>query len=595
MKVIRALLIFSTVLFAWGLAAAASATEPIALSFELEPATPPAAPEPEPVARDGEGTATTALPIPNGAGQPPLANPTSSSPPAGVYGGGEALALGEGAFPDDMAQHLPAPPPLPSGGWLATVLPEPQTLAAGDAMAAGTGTDPQTAAATNPATSGGTVSGLTFEPEAVDDFLTFEPPPTATQFAAQPSGAPPATPLRASGAEAVLPRLFQGGPDSLVARAVGSAEGTRTPAGDRTPAYFGHVDPGNGVWNLGSFSYQHGARSPEEADNRQLQRLQQQTQVLQRKAAALNLQLTAEELINGIDLANQAPAAALDRESYLDWLQQARSLGMEGQDAIVWARTRAFIDPDTQRWNAPGLGNNLYSITRDQERRAQAVAAALEIADPIALDPSDGSPLATNPTPAPTSSAKTAEAAPAQPAQAAVNSEAGIDRALLSQQLSQLPEPSSAARSLLAEERPQPEATTAIVNDWSQRTIASELAALVEPEAERPVFPQLPSTSAEGEERAARPEPLATVPGPDPSDGQQRAPMVPKNSRTPAVPDGASSDASATPTAVEHRPAPQPVGAQPESQVWLPAADDDASTQPILPEQPMTAADMPRG
>jgi hypothetical protein len=317
--------------------------------------------------------------------------------------------------------------------------------------------------------------------------------------------------------------------------------------------------------------------------------------VLQRKAAALNLQLTAEELINGIDLANQAPAAALDRESYLDWLQQARSLGMEGQDAIVWARTRAFIDPDTQRWNAPGLGNNLYSISRDQERRAQAVAAALEIADPIALAPSDGSPLATNPTPAPTSSAKTAEAAPAQPAQAAVNSEAGIDRALLSQQLSQLPEPSSAARSLLAEERPQPEATTAIVNDWSQRTIASELAALVEPEAERPVFPQLPSTSAEGEERAARPEPLATVPGPDPSDGQQRAPMVPKNSRTPAVPDGASSDASATPTAVEHRPAPQPVGAQPESQVWLPAADDDASTQPILPEQPMTAADMPRG
>ncbi|OLP18842.1 hypothetical protein BST81_07950, partial [Leptolyngbya sp. 'hensonii'] len=70
-----------------------------------------------------------------------------------------------------------------------------------------------------------------------------------------------------------LDLLFQGGSFSLVAKAVGAAEGTRTPDGGRTWAYYGHRDPGNGVWNLGSFSYQHGADSPAEADVKQLRRL----------------------------------------------------------------------------------------------------------------------------------------------------------------------------------------------------------------------------------------------------------------------------------------------------------------------------------
>ena len=63
-----------------------------------------------------------------------------------------------------------------------------------------------------------------------------------------------------------LQKFFEGGGDSLVAKSVGSAEGTRTPSGGYTRAYYGHVDPGNGVWNLGSYSYQHGAVSPQEAD-----------------------------------------------------------------------------------------------------------------------------------------------------------------------------------------------------------------------------------------------------------------------------------------------------------------------------------------
>jgi len=170
--------------------------------------------------------------------------------------------------------------------------------------------------------------------------------------------------------------LFEGDTHSLVAKAIGSAEGTRTPEGGKTAAYYGHRDPGNGAWNLGSFSYQHGAQSPEEADTQQLHCLHDQAQVLRQQAEQHHLQLTIEEELNGIDLANQAPAAALDR-GYIDWLQQAHELGMTGAEAILWARTRSFLDPDSGRWNAPGLGNTVAQITHDQERRMQAIARAI--------------------------------------------------------------------------------------------------------------------------------------------------------------------------------------------------------------------------
>lgn len=195
----------------------------------------------------------------------------------------------------------------------------------------------------------------------------------------------PAEPVVADSPPAKLPHpaskfldaLFVGGADSLVARVVGSAEGTRTAEGNRTRAYYGHTDPGNGVWNLGSFSYQHGAKTPEEADQKQLKRLRAQAEVLHQKAIALGLELSLEEKLNGIDLANQAPKAALDRGGYIDWLDNARRMGLSGEEAVLWARTRSFLDPDTKQWNAPGLGNTTASISRDQERRLKAIARAL--------------------------------------------------------------------------------------------------------------------------------------------------------------------------------------------------------------------------
>lgn len=179
--------------------------------------------------------------------------------------------------------------------------------------------------------------------------------------------------------------LFIGGSDSLVARAVGHAEGTRAPDGSRTSAYYGHTDPGNGVWNLGSFSFQHckearyNCSKPEEADVHQLRRLQDQTAQWQQRVRALKLTLSPEETLNGIDLANQAPLAVMSRPGYPEYLAQARKRGLRGQEAILEARVWSFWNPDKQRWDAAGLGNTEANIRHDQRRRMLAIARVLMV------------------------------------------------------------------------------------------------------------------------------------------------------------------------------------------------------------------------
>ncbi len=174
-----------------------------------------------------------------------------------------------------------------------------------------------------------------------------------------------------------LEKLFAGETDSVVAKAVGAAEGTRLPTGEKTSAYFGHVDPGNGAWNQGTFSYQHGAASPEEADIKQMRRLRRQGAELHQWAERIDVPWGVEEQLNALDLANQAPLAALSPEGYLDRLKEAHDLGYTGSEAVLQARVYAYIDPETNQWNAPGLGNTLESIWADQQRRQQAVAAAI--------------------------------------------------------------------------------------------------------------------------------------------------------------------------------------------------------------------------
>ncbi|HEY9699611.1 MAG TPA: hypothetical protein V6D10_20290, partial [Trichocoleus sp.] len=66
------------------------------------------------------------------------------------------------------------------------------------------------------------------------------PSPSSPPASPPPPRSPAPTPLAA----ASLDSLFAGDSNSLVAKAVGAAEGTRTPDGNRNPAYYGHVDPG---------------------------------------------------------------------------------------------------------------------------------------------------------------------------------------------------------------------------------------------------------------------------------------------------------------------------------------------------------------
>lgn len=218
--------------------------------------------------------------------------------------------------------------------------------------------------------------GLNFDPPSPVNSSLSDARPVASPVPIASSLSPKSDQIAVK--DDLLDQLFKGDSDSLVAVAVGSAEGTRTPDGGKNSAYQGHTDPGNGVWNLGSFSYQHGANSPEEADAKQLARLRSQTQTILDKAAAKGLELSLEEKLNAIDLANQAPKAALDEYGgYIDWLADARASGLGGNEAILWARVHSFLDPYTQTWNAPGLGNSEERITGDQERRILAIAKAI--------------------------------------------------------------------------------------------------------------------------------------------------------------------------------------------------------------------------
>ncbi|WOD37490.1 hypothetical protein [Nodosilinea sp. E11] len=289
------------------------------------------------------------LPIPAHGLNPPMRYHSPQQLPAGVYRRGVAVALNDSTSATALLPPAP-PPPSAAPVLVAVAPPEPEPT-------------PQPEETPEPALLA----------------LDFEMAPSPAVLVAQAELAKPQQPANP------LLSLFEGDTNSLVAWAVGSAEGTRTPNGAINPAYFGHTDPGNRVWNMGTFSYQHGAKTPAEADQKQLARLKNQGDVLRQRALSHGLNLTLEETLNGLDLANQSPLAAIGRVGYIERLAEAKANGYEGAEAIVVARTRSYINPNTGRWNAPGLGNTEPSIRRDQKRRADAVAkaiAAYEAKDP---------------------------------------------------------------------------------------------------------------------------------------------------------------------------------------------------------------------
>jgi len=155
--------------------------------------------------------------------------------------------------------------------------------------------------------------------------------------------------------------------DETLKCAIGNAEGTMHDDCSKNSAYFGHTDPGNGAANLGAFSYQHGASSPQEADAKQIERLRKAEQGIQQKAVEkFGQPLSQAALANALDLWNQAPLAGDD------FVKHLRTADPSPQE-IIDARSRSFVDPETGRLDAPGLGNSEENIRHDQTRRTDEV------------------------------------------------------------------------------------------------------------------------------------------------------------------------------------------------------------------------------
>jgi murein DD-endopeptidase MepM/ murein hydrolase activator NlpD len=157
--------------------------------------------------------------------------------------------------------------------------------------------------------------------------------------------------------------------DEEILCAIGRSEGTRHTDCQPNSAYYGHTDPGNGVWNLGTFSYQHGASTPEEADKIWLGNLRTQEKIYQDQAVAkFGEPLSKEALIAVLDGHTQSPAAAAD---FVGHLPSAKP----NKDQIIEARSQSFIGPNGL--NAPGLGNSMERVKADQTRRVDALMEQL--------------------------------------------------------------------------------------------------------------------------------------------------------------------------------------------------------------------------
>lgn len=176
--------------------------------------------------------------------------------------------------------------------------------------------------------------------------------------------------------------MFEGGTDSYLAKVIGGPEGTRTVNGGFTPAFVRHKDFGNNKTNQGSFSYQHKASSPEQADKEQLERLEKQLAILLRQAKELGVQPTNLWVLVALDLATQSPSSALGKKETnfasrgfaattadLIVLDPAINGNFSKQD-LIKARVKTFIHPETGNWTSTGLtklASNLEEATNKNQ------------------------------------------------------------------------------------------------------------------------------------------------------------------------------------------------------------------------------------
>lgn len=166
-------------------------------------------------------------------------------------------------------------------------------------------------------------------------------------------------------------------PDSIGTIALGVAEGTRTPEGRKTLIWHHHLDPGNGAINKGTFSWQLGAATPEEADLKGLVRIRLEAiPSLIQAAEREQLRFDLETLVQGVDLWNQAPGAGINFVSNLKRCLEKTSMMDE---AVLCARVESFYDPVTGELDASGFNDDRAWLEADQRRRMEAIKTVLQL------------------------------------------------------------------------------------------------------------------------------------------------------------------------------------------------------------------------
>ncbi|NJO41562.1 MAG: hypothetical protein HC769_19150 [Cyanobacteria bacterium CRU_2_1] len=167
--------------------------------------------------------------------------------------------------------------------------------------------------------------------------------------------------------------------DSRGTIAIGVAEGTRTPNGDRTFPWEQHSDPGNGAVNRGTFSWQFEASSPEEADQKALNWIRHEIiPYLLQEAHREGITLDAETVVQGIDLWTQAPKAGAD---FIKNLKRCQRQSQSGVDGVLCARVESFVDPATGALQAAGFKNELGWLMDNQIQRINAIQHTLQLSE----------------------------------------------------------------------------------------------------------------------------------------------------------------------------------------------------------------------
>ena len=152
--------------------------------------------------------------------------------------------------------------------------------------------------------------------------------------------------------------------------AIGIAEGTRTPSGSNTKAYYGHADTGDGNRNRGTVSGGRNGGTPEQIDRQWMGVLTSvstaMTPVLQRLGIPPSSQGWNRVMFNILDLRVQAPAAV---QTFISKLPQVMKQGLT-IEAIAKARADSFFNPRTGGLEAGGFGNDYSKLFADQRSRA---------------------------------------------------------------------------------------------------------------------------------------------------------------------------------------------------------------------------------